>query len=140
MKSGPDRLLHTLRSHVKDELTRSPDLPLALVGDFNIAPTDADNGDPAVVALDGADPAGLARLAPWLAPGSTVAVLGGASALAARLAGPGGVRHGALSVTAGGAWVIDTPALRALAAHDEMEEAGARVKRVAAQSTCSYIA
>lgn len=94
----------------------------------------------AVVALDGADPAGLARLAPWLAPGSTVAVLGGASALAARLAGPGGVRHGALSVTAGGAWVIDTPTLRALAAHDEMEEAGARVKRVAAQSTCSYIA
>ena len=41
--------LAALRSHVGDELTRDPDLPLALVGDFNIAPTDADNGDPAVV-------------------------------------------------------------------------------------------
>ena len=32
-----------------DALAGDPDLALALVGDFNIAPTDADNGDPAVV-------------------------------------------------------------------------------------------
>ncbi|MEV8368175.1 exodeoxyribonuclease III [Microbacterium sp. NPDC064584] len=41
--------LSALQEHVGDELQRTPDLPLALVGDFNIAPTDADNGDPAVV-------------------------------------------------------------------------------------------
>jgi exodeoxyribonuclease-3 len=41
--------LAALRDHVEDELMRSPDLPMALVGDFNIAPTAADNGDPAVV-------------------------------------------------------------------------------------------
>jgi exodeoxyribonuclease-3 len=41
--------LAALRGHVEDELMRSPDLPMALVGDFNIAPTAADNGDPAVV-------------------------------------------------------------------------------------------
>nr|WP_274636265.1 exodeoxyribonuclease III [Microbacterium bovistercoris] len=41
--------LAALAAHVKDELARDPQLPLALVGDFNIAPTDADNGDPAVV-------------------------------------------------------------------------------------------
>jgi exodeoxyribonuclease-3 len=41
--------LAALRTHVEDELTRRPGLPMALVGDFNIAPTAADNGDPAVV-------------------------------------------------------------------------------------------
>ncbi|WP_029145326.1 exodeoxyribonuclease III [Microbacterium luticocti] len=41
--------LAALRAHVCDELGREPGLPLALVGDFNIAPTDADNGDPTVV-------------------------------------------------------------------------------------------
>jgi exodeoxyribonuclease-3 len=41
--------LAALRDHVEDELMRSPGLPMALVGDFNIAPTAADNGDPAVV-------------------------------------------------------------------------------------------
>jgi len=41
--------LSALRQYVTDALTTDPDLALALVGDFNIAPTDADNGDPAVV-------------------------------------------------------------------------------------------
>ncbi|GAA3755421.1 exodeoxyribonuclease III [Microbacterium kribbense] len=41
--------LTALAAHTDDELTRDPQLPLALVGDFNIAPTDADNGDPTVV-------------------------------------------------------------------------------------------
>ncbi|MEQ6898119.1 exodeoxyribonuclease III [Microbacterium sp. KR10-403] len=41
--------LAALRSHVQGELGRDPQLPLALVGDFNIAPTDADNGDPTVI-------------------------------------------------------------------------------------------
>jgi len=41
--------LDALRRYVHDELARNPALPMALVGDFNIAPTDADNGDPAVV-------------------------------------------------------------------------------------------
>ena len=41
--------LAALRGHVQAELARDPHLPMALVGDFNIAPTDADNGDPAVV-------------------------------------------------------------------------------------------
>jgi exodeoxyribonuclease-3 len=41
--------LAALREHVSSSLTADPDLALALVGDFNIAPTDADNGDPAVV-------------------------------------------------------------------------------------------
>lgn len=41
--------LAALREYVRDALAADPDLPLALVGDFNIAPTDADNGDPAVV-------------------------------------------------------------------------------------------
>ncbi|WP_261166478.1 exodeoxyribonuclease III [Microbacterium sp. Marseille-Q6965] len=43
------RWLDALRAYTTDALTSDPDLPLALVGDFNIAPTDADNGDPAVV-------------------------------------------------------------------------------------------
>ncbi|HET8926830.1 MAG TPA: exodeoxyribonuclease III [Microbacterium sp.] len=41
--------LAALQGHVTETLAADPDLPLALVGDFNIAPTDADNGDPAVV-------------------------------------------------------------------------------------------
>jgi exodeoxyribonuclease-3 len=41
--------LLALTEYAKDALVRRPDLPLALVGDFNIAPTDADNGDPTVV-------------------------------------------------------------------------------------------
>ncbi len=42
--------LAALAQHTSDSLAQNPDLALALVGDFNIAPTDADNGDPAVVA------------------------------------------------------------------------------------------
>ena len=41
--------LSALAQYTSDSLAADPDLPLALVGDFNIAPTDADNGDPAVV-------------------------------------------------------------------------------------------
>lgn len=43
------RWLEALRRHTADELTAQPDLPLALVGDFNIIPTAADNGDPDIV-------------------------------------------------------------------------------------------
>ncbi|SDG55517.1 exodeoxyribonuclease III [Microbacterium pygmaeum] len=42
--------LEALTGYTRDALEQNPDLALALVGDFNIAPTDADNGDPAVVA------------------------------------------------------------------------------------------
>ncbi|WP_439591023.1 exodeoxyribonuclease III [Microbacterium sp.] len=41
--------LEALRGYTAQTLTQNPDLALALVGDFNIAPTDADNGDPTVV-------------------------------------------------------------------------------------------
>ncbi|MDQ1204941.1 exodeoxyribonuclease III [Microbacterium sp. SORGH_AS_0862] len=41
--------LAALTGYTRETLTSNPDLPLALVGDFNIAPTDADNGDPTVV-------------------------------------------------------------------------------------------
>jgi exodeoxyribonuclease-3 len=41
--------LAALEQHTRDALAADPDLALALVGDFNIAPTDADNGDPSVV-------------------------------------------------------------------------------------------
>jgi len=41
--------LAALTDHVRTTLSETPDQALALVGDFNIAPTDADNGDPAVV-------------------------------------------------------------------------------------------
>jgi len=41
--------LEALRGYTRDALTADPGLALALTGDFNIAPTDADNGDPAVV-------------------------------------------------------------------------------------------
>ncbi|WP_105566666.1 exodeoxyribonuclease III [Microbacterium halophytorum] len=43
------RWLEALRQHTADALAARPDLPLALVGDFNIIPTDADNGDPDIV-------------------------------------------------------------------------------------------
>ncbi|MGM7667744.1 exodeoxyribonuclease III [Microbacterium sp. A93] len=41
--------LEQLRQHTAAELKKNPDLPLALVGDFNIIPFDADNGDPDIV-------------------------------------------------------------------------------------------
>lgn len=41
--------LAALEDYTRTSLAADPDLALALVGDFNIAPTDADNGDPAVV-------------------------------------------------------------------------------------------
>jgi len=41
--------LSALQQYTTDALATTPDLALALVGDFNIAPMDADNGDPAVV-------------------------------------------------------------------------------------------
>ncbi|WP_405374178.1 MULTISPECIES: exodeoxyribonuclease III [unclassified Microbacterium] len=41
--------LDALRAYTQKTLETSPSLPLALVGDFNVAPTDADNGDPTVV-------------------------------------------------------------------------------------------
>ena len=41
--------LAALAAHTRQTLAAQPDLALALVGDFNIAPTDADNGDPSIV-------------------------------------------------------------------------------------------
>ncbi|MGF6822984.1 exodeoxyribonuclease-3 [Microbacterium sp. ZKA21] len=41
--------LEQLKNATAAELAANPDLPLALVGDFNIIPFDADNGDPAIV-------------------------------------------------------------------------------------------
>ena len=41
--------LEALRTATADELAADPNLPLALVGDFNIIPFDHDNGDPAIV-------------------------------------------------------------------------------------------
>ena len=41
--------LEALRGYAAAALAASPDLPLALTGDFNIAPTDDDNGDPTVI-------------------------------------------------------------------------------------------
>ena len=41
--------LGALTDHVRTTLQRDPDSALALVGDFNIVPTDADNGDPSLV-------------------------------------------------------------------------------------------
>lgn len=41
--------LEALRLHTAAELQANPDLPLALVGDFNIIPLPEDNGDPAIV-------------------------------------------------------------------------------------------
>lgn len=41
--------LEALRTATADELAADPNLPLALVGDFNVIPFDHDNGDPAIV-------------------------------------------------------------------------------------------
>ncbi len=41
--------LDALAQYTRETLQREPDAALALVGDFNIAPTDEDNGDPTVV-------------------------------------------------------------------------------------------
>jgi exodeoxyribonuclease III len=41
--------LSALQQYASDSLVANPDLALALTGDFNIAPTDADNGDPTVI-------------------------------------------------------------------------------------------
>jgi exodeoxyribonuclease-3 len=41
--------LSALQQYTADTLAQSPDLAFALTGDFNIAPTDADNGDPTVI-------------------------------------------------------------------------------------------
>ena len=41
--------LEALKNSTAAELAANPDLPLALVGDFNIIPFDGDNGDPDIV-------------------------------------------------------------------------------------------
>ncbi|GAB3399632.1 exodeoxyribonuclease III [Schumannella luteola] len=41
--------LEALRSSTADWMRANPDGPIALTGDFNIAPTDADNGDPTII-------------------------------------------------------------------------------------------
>ncbi|KHK95098.1 exonuclease [Microbacterium mangrovi] len=41
--------LAALTEYTRSTLETTPELPLALVGDFNIAPTDEDNGDPTVI-------------------------------------------------------------------------------------------
>jgi len=41
--------LSALEQYTRESLNANPDLALALVGDFNIAPTDADNGVPQLV-------------------------------------------------------------------------------------------
>jgi exodeoxyribonuclease-3 len=41
--------LSALAEYARESLATQPDLALALVGDFNIAPTDEDNGDPTLV-------------------------------------------------------------------------------------------
>ena len=43
------KFLEALREYAASTLAADPSLPLALTGDFNIAPTDADNGDPTIV-------------------------------------------------------------------------------------------
>ncbi|WP_029150290.1 exodeoxyribonuclease III [Microbacterium indicum] len=43
------RFLEALRRYVEDALAADPQLPLALTGDFNIAPTPEDVGDPSIV-------------------------------------------------------------------------------------------
>lgn len=43
------RFFEALRQYTADALAADPSLPLALTGDFNVAPTDADNGDPSIV-------------------------------------------------------------------------------------------
>ena len=41
--------LGALAQHTRDELAKNPDLAMALVGDFNVAPTDEDMGDPSFI-------------------------------------------------------------------------------------------
>ena len=41
--------LSALADHARAETSAHPEVPFALMGDFNIAPLDEDNGDPAVV-------------------------------------------------------------------------------------------
>ncbi|MFM6974343.1 MAG: exodeoxyribonuclease III [Agromyces sp.] len=41
--------LAALTEYTRSELSADPDLPLALMGDFNIAPLDADMGDPSFI-------------------------------------------------------------------------------------------
>ncbi|WP_127794835.1 exodeoxyribonuclease III [Agromyces sp. LHK192] len=41
--------LAALTEHTRAQVQAHPEVPFALMGDFNIAPTDVDNGDPAVV-------------------------------------------------------------------------------------------
>ena len=41
--------LATLAAYTRAETSARPEVPFALVGDFNIAPLDQDNGDPAVI-------------------------------------------------------------------------------------------
>ncbi len=41
--------LAALEQFTRDELAASPEQAFALTGDFNIMPTDADNGDPAII-------------------------------------------------------------------------------------------
>lgn len=43
------RFFDALRQYTADALAADPSLALALTGDFNVAPTDADNGDPSIV-------------------------------------------------------------------------------------------
>ncbi|WP_156761397.1 exodeoxyribonuclease III [Microbacterium karelineae] len=43
------RFYEALRQYVSDTLAADPELPLALTGDFNVAPFDGDNGDPSIV-------------------------------------------------------------------------------------------
>ena len=43
------RFFEALRAYTAATLASDPDLPLALVGDFNVAPFDSDNGDPSIV-------------------------------------------------------------------------------------------
>ncbi|WOF23025.1 exodeoxyribonuclease III [Microbacterium betulae] len=43
------RFFEALRGYTASTLAGDPDLPLALVGDFNVAPFDSDNGDPSIV-------------------------------------------------------------------------------------------
>jgi len=43
------RFFAALEEYVRGELAKDPSLPLALTGDFNVAPFDADNGDPSII-------------------------------------------------------------------------------------------
>jgi exodeoxyribonuclease-3 len=43
------RFFEALRAYAAGALADDPELPLALVGDFNVIPFDSDNGDPSIV-------------------------------------------------------------------------------------------